>query len=95
MAEAQAGIKIARRNINNISYTDDTILLAKSKEELMSLLKSEREELKSWLKTQHSKNKDHGIQSHHFMANIWGSNGNSNRLYFLVLQNYCRWQLLP
>ena len=39
LEEAQAGIKIARRNINNISYTDDTILLAKSKEKLMSLLK--------------------------------------------------------
>ena len=42
---------------------------------------SERE-WKSWLKTQHSKN-DHGIQSHHFMANRWGNNGNSDRLYFL------------
>ena len=35
-----------------------------------------------WLKTQHSKNKDHGIWSHHFMANRWGNNGNSDRLYF-------------
>ena len=42
---------------------------------------SERGELKSWLKTQDSKNKDHGIQSHHFMANRWGNNGNSKRLY--------------
>ena len=40
-------------------------------------------EWKSWLKTQHSKNKDHGIQSHHFMANKWGNNGNSDRLIFL------------
>ena len=39
LAEAQAGIKIARRNINNISYADDTILMAESKEELISLLK--------------------------------------------------------
>ena len=39
-------------------------------------------ELKSWLKTQHSKNKCHGIWSHHFMANRWGNNGNSDRLYF-------------
>ena len=54
-------------------------------------LDSEREELKSCLKTQHSKNKDHGIQSHHFMANRWQNNGNSDRLYFLGLQNYCRW----
>ena len=40
----------------------------------------EREERKSWLKTQHSKNKDHGIQSQHFMAKRWGNNGNSKRL---------------
>ena len=44
---------------------------------------SERGEWKSCLKTQHSKNEDHSIQSHHFMANSWGSNGNSDRLYFL------------
>ena len=36
--------------------------------------------MKSWLKTQHSKNEDHGIWPHHFMANIWGNNGNSDRL---------------
>ena len=40
-------------------------------------------EWKSWLKTQHSKNEDHGIWSHHFMANRWRNNGNSDRLYFL------------
>ena len=45
---------------------------------------------KSWLKTQHSKNEDHGIRSHHFMANRWGNNGNSDRFYFLGLQNHCR-----
>ena len=60
--EAQAGIKIARRNINNLRYADDTTLMAESEEELKSLLKeSERGEWKSWLKTQHSKNEDHGI----------------------------------
>ena len=37
---------------------------------------------------QHSENEDHGIQSHHFMANRWGNNGNSERLYFLWLQNH-------
>ena len=41
----------------------------------------ERGEWHSWLKTQHSKNEDHGIQSHHFMANRWGKNGNSDRLF--------------
>ena len=48
------------------------------------LNKDERGEWKSWLKTQHSKNEDHGIQSHHFMANRWENNGNSDRLYFWV-----------
>jgi len=84
--EAQAGIKIARRNINNLRYADDTTLMAESKEELKSLLMKVKEEnQKSWLKTQHSKNKDHGIQSHHFMENRWGNNGNGNKLYFLGL----------
>ena len=88
--EAQAGIKIAGRNINNLRYADDTTLLEESKEELKSLLiKSERGERKSWLKTQHSKNEDHGIRSHHFMANRWRNNGNNDRLYFLGLQNHC------
>ena len=54
--EAQVGIKIARRNINNLRYADDTTLMAESEEELDPLDKSERGEWKSWLKTQHSKN---------------------------------------
>ena len=77
--EAQAGIKISGRNISNLQYADDTTLMAESKEELKSLLikmKDERE--KSWLKIQHSENEDNGIQSHHFMANRWGNNGNSD-----------------
>ena len=45
-------------------------------------LKVNEESGKSWLKTQHSKNKDHGIQSHHLIANISGNNGNSERLNF-------------
>ena len=52
--EAQAGIKIARRNTNTLSYADDTTLMAESEEELEPLDESEREEWKSWLKTQHS-----------------------------------------
>ena len=58
--ETQAGIKIAGRNINNLSYADDTTLMAESEEELKSLL-MEEESGKSWLKTQHSKNSDYGI----------------------------------
>ena len=44
---------------------------------------------------QHSENKDHGIQSHHFMANRWGNNGSSKKLYFLGLQNHWRRWLQP
>ena len=70
LEEAQAGIKIARRNINNLRYADDTTLMAESEEELKSLLmKVKVESGKSWLKAQHSENKDHGIRSHHFMGN--------------------------
>ena len=89
--QAKAGIKIARRDINNLRYSDDTTLMAERKEELKSLLMKERDEWKSWLKTQHSENEDHGIWSHHFMGNRWGNSGNSVRLYFFGLQNHCRW----
>ena len=54
--EAQAGIKIAGRNINNIRYEDDTTRMAESKGELKSLLMKVEEEWKSWLKTQHLEN---------------------------------------
>ena len=57
LEEAQAGIKIVGRNINNLRYADDTTLMAESEEELKSLLIKVKEESgKSWLKTQHSKN---------------------------------------
>ena len=51
--EAQAGFKISRRNINNLRYADDTILMAEGKEELKNFLEREKGEWKSWLKTQH------------------------------------------
>ena len=54
--EAQAEIKIAGRNINNLRYADDTTLMAESEEELKSLLMKVKEEWKSWLKAQHSEN---------------------------------------
>ena len=80
--EAQARIKIVGRNINKFRYTDDTTLMAQSEEELKSfLMKVKEKSVKSWLKTQHSKNQDHGIRSHHFMANRRGNNGNSDRLF--------------
>ena len=57
LEEAQAGIKIAGRNINNIRYADDTTLMAESEEELKSFLMKVKEEIeKSWLKAQHSEN---------------------------------------
>ena len=88
LGEAQAGIKIARRNINNLRYADDTTLMAESEEELKSLLMKVKVESE---KAQHSENEDHGIWSHHFMGNRWGNSGNSVRLYFSELQNHCRW----
>ena len=91
LEETQAGIKISGRNINNLRYADVPTLMAESEEELKSLLLKVKEEWKSWLKAQHSENKDHGIWSHHFMANRWGNSGNSVRLYFSGLQNHCRW----
>ena len=92
LEETQAGIKIARRNINNLRYAEDTTLMAEGEEELKSLLmKVKVESEKSWFKTQHSENEDHGIRSHHFMANRWGNNGNSDRLHVFGLQNHCRW----
>ena len=93
LKEAQAGIKIARRNINNLRYADDTTLMAESEEELKNLLMKVREESeKVGLKpNQHSENEDHGIWSHHLMGNRWGNSGNSVRLYFYGLPNHCRW----
>ena len=91
LEETQAGIKIAGKNINNLRYADDTTLMAESIKELKSLLmkvKEEREKAGLKLNTQ---NKDHGIRSHHFMANRQGNNGNSDKPYFLGLQNHCRW----
>ena len=78
LGEAQAGIKIARRNINNLRYSDDTTLITKSEEELKSfLMKVKEESEKAGLKFNIQKNEDHGSRSHHFMANRLG---NSERL---------------
>ena len=80
--EAQAGSKIAGRNINNLRHADDTTLMAESEEGLKSLLMKVKEESeKVGLKLNIQKTK---IRSHHFMANRWGNN-------FSGLQNHCRW----
>ena len=93
--EAQVGIKIAGRDINNLRYAGDTILMAEHIEELKSLLMKVKEESeKTGLKLNFQKTKIMA-SCHHFMANRWGNNGNSNRLYFLGLQNHCRWRLQP
>ena len=91
--EAQDGIKISRRNINNLRYADDTTLMAESEEELKSLLMKVKERSeKAGLKLNIQKTKImHGIQSHHFMENRGGNSRNSVRLYFSGLQNHYRW----
>ena len=85
--EAQAGTKIAGRNLNNLRYADDTTLMAESEELKSLLMKVKEESEKVGLKL--NIQKTDGIQSHYFMANRWGNNGNSEKLYFLGLQNHC------
>ena len=87
--EAQAGIKIA------LIYRWHHPYGRKQRGTKEPLDEGDRGEWKSWLKTQHSKHKNHNIQSHHFMANRCRNNGKSERLYFLGLQNHCRWWLQP
>ena len=93
--ETQVELQIAGKNINNLRYADDTTLMAESEEELRALDEGERGEWKAGLKLNIQKNWYHGIQSYHFMANRWGNNGNSGRLYFLGLQYYCGQWLQP
>ena len=93
LKETQAGIKIAKRNINNLRYADDTTLMAESGEELKSLLMKVKEESeKVGLKLNIPKTKIMAHHwSHHFMGNRWRNSGNSVRLYFWGFQNHCRW----
>ena len=96
LEEAQAGIKIARRNTNYLRYADDTTLMTESEEKLNSLLMKVKEESeKVGLKLNIWKTKDHGIRSHHFMADRWRNSGNNGLAYFSWLQNHCRWWLQP
>ena len=93
--EAQAGIKIAGRNTNNLRYADDITLMAESEEELQSLLmkvKEDSEKVDLKLNIQKTKIMASGpITS----LEIGGEKGNSVRLYFWGLQNHCRWWLQP
>ena len=91
LEEAQAGIKIAERNINNLRYADDTTIMAESEEELKSLLMKVKEESeKVDLKLNIQKTK---LMASGPMANRWRNSGNSVRFYFGGLPNHCRWQL--
>ena len=83
--------KLESRLLGEISITSD-MQMTQWKRTKEPLDESERRERKSWLKAQHSVNEDHGIWSHHSMANRWRKGG---RLYFLGLQNHCRWWLQP
>ena len=76
-----------------VRYADDTTLMAEHEEELKSLLMKVKEESeKIGLKLNIQKtNIMHGIRSYHFMANRREKSGNSDRFYFLGLQNHCRW----
>ena len=93
--EAQAGIKIAGRNINNLRYADDTTLMAESKEKLKSLLKVKEESEKVGLKL--------NIQKTKIMASgpitSWEIDGETvetvSNFIFAGLQNHCRWWLQP
>ena len=91
LEEAQAGIKIAGRNINNLRYANDTTLMAESEEELKSLLMKVKEEsINVGLKLSIQKTKIMASGPITSMANRWGNIGNSDRLYFLGFQNHCR-----
>ena len=92
LEEAQAGIKIAGRNISNLRYADDTILMAKSEEELKSLLMKVKEESeKVGLKLNIQKTKIVASGS----ITSWQIDGETMEtvtdFYFLRLQNHCRW----
>ena len=91
LEETQDGIKIARIDINNLSYADDTTLMAESEEELKSLLMKVKVDSEKVGLSSTFRNEDHGIWSHHFMGNGGGNSGNSVRLYFGGLPNHCRW----
>ena len=90
LEEAKAGIKIAGRNINNLRYADDTTLMAE-REKLKSLLKKVKEVSEKVGLKLNSQKTNHAIWSHHFMANRRGNSGDSDRFYFLGLQNHCEW----
>ena len=94
--ESQAGIKIDGRNISNLRYSDDTTLMVENEEEPKSLLIKAREESKkAGLKPNMQKTKIMASSPITLWQIEGEKNGNSDRLYFLGLQNHCRWWLKP
>ena len=92
LEEAQAGIKIARRNMNNLRYADDTTLMAESEEKLKNLLMKVKEESeKDGLKLSTQKTKIMASGPITSCEIDGGNSGNSVRLYFSGLQNHYRW----
>ena len=87
--EAQARIKVAGRNINNLTYSNDTTLWQKAKKILLMKVKEESE--KVGLKLNIQKTKIMASSPITSWANRWGNNGNSERIDFVGLQNHCRW----
>ena len=95
LEEAQAGIKIARRNINNLRYADDTSLMAESEELKSLLMKVKEESEKVGLKLNIQKTKIMAFSPITSWPNRWGNSVNSGWLYFSGLRNHCRWWLQP
>ena len=100
MWNARLNHKLESRLLGEISTTSDMHLTPplwqKAKNNIKCLLMKVKEETeKAGLKLNIQKNEDHSIRLHHFMANRWRNNENSERLYFLGLQNHCRWWLQP
>ena len=91
LEEAQAGIKIAGRSINNLRYADDTTVLTESEELKSLLMKVNEDSEKVGLKLNIQKTKIMTSSPITLWQNRWGNNGNSDKLYFLGLQNYCEW----
>ena len=95
LEEAQAGIKIAGRNISNLRYADDTTFMAESEELKRLLMKVKEDSEKVGLKLNTQKTKIMASGPINFMADRLGNSGNSGWLYFSGLQNHCRGWLQP
>ena len=90
--ESQTGIKIVRKNVNNLRYADNTTLMAEIEEEVKRLfMRVIGKSLKAGLKLNIQKMKIKLYQTHHFMGNRRDKSESSDKFYFGGLQNHCRW----